>query len=208
MHQSVKKNSQTIFFQNNNQRGNKLRVACQANGAAIYENKSDIEKALRGVIFLAAAENKITEAEELRLIVEYARAFGGFSNKFNAASSEEGSYSKSVGELEAYIKKNLNLNDSEAKTKAKAWRKFSKEIQDKNAAIGIYSGREKNLKRPIVGLRAAFALDLVGDDFDLEANKPNDYKDAFKQNCAAANAAKESCNIIAAPTLTARRSAR
>lgn len=173
--------TESVFFENKNGRGNKLRTIHQEKGSQIY-NDSSLRESLKEVINLAASECGVKEF--LKEIIDYARKFGGFSNKFNGAVGQEGSYSKGEQDLQKYIQEKFKCDENQAQETAKKWRRFSKIVQEKNSQIGIYSGRSENAKSPLVGLRSSFALDIVGDQILAEEFDLNSLKKGFENKAS------------------------
>jgi len=115
-----------------------------------------VKNVLTMVILKVADDHKI-DADLMKRMIEFAKANGGFSNKFH---KETNSYLK-ITNPKTDSEKAPILTDDELSIA----QEFSKDVQDLNAECGILTGRNKedNLKDPLVGLRSAFALALAGD---------------------------------------------
>jgi hypothetical protein len=175
----------------------------------IDEYKSDehfdidkIQDVLKNVVAEAMKIVGIRQ-DEMKLILQFARENGGFSHKFHKGrnkkieETDENPLQKFV--LENVQKFGIAKNQDDIKSKVNQIKRFSKEIQNLAGNVGIYSGREDNLakfedgKQKLVGLRAAYVLDILGDQIDnlpssdnslkgLETKVQNNLKKLVQQN--------------------------
>ncbi len=131
---------------------NNFRVIEGVYGSTFTSKETDIINTMKAVILKVAFDHKIG-ADELKKIIACTRKYGGLSGvEFDA---------------------NTESNKPSDKAQLKKWKEFSAAIQKENAAVGIYTGRDKNLKN-FVGLRAVFALDIVGDDVATKMRSAGD----------------------------------